>query len=162
MKQLTDYGIDHIGFLVPDREAAVNHVKEHYGIQDVVYVEPFIKKAWTNGQLHTQLCKVALVSFADNQTKFEFIEPVSEGGYHWDFVKSGKSGVNHIGIKVHDFDYWREHFKVKGDDIFFEYETEDEEMGYRRCLYATDSFLNMVYEIKEINRFRDANGNLEP
>ena len=31
----------------------------------------------------------------------------------------------------------------------------------RRCLYARDPVLDMVYEIKEINRYRDANGVLE-
>ena len=44
MKQLIEYGIDHIGFLVPDLEAGVAHLKEHYGIQDVVCMEAHIKK----------------------------------------------------------------------------------------------------------------------
>lgn len=161
MKQLVEYGIDHIGFIVPSNEAAIAHLKDHYGVTDVKTMSPYLKTCWTNGKPHAQQCKVAIVSFADNQCKIELLEPVSEGGYHYDYVQQGNSGINHICFKVKDFDYWKDHFKATGDDIFFEYEDEDEPNGYRRCLYAKDSFLNMVYEIKEINRFRNENGVLE-
>jgi len=36
MKELIEYGIDHVGFIVPDLDKAVAHMKEHYGIRDVV------------------------------------------------------------------------------------------------------------------------------
>ena len=62
---------------------------------------------------------------------------------------------------MHDFDYWREHFRAKGDDIFFEYEDEDEANGYRRCMYARDAVMDMIYEIKEINRYRNPDGTLQ-
>ena len=89
------------------------------------------------------------------------LEPVTEGGYHWDYIRQGGSGINHICFKVHDFDYWREHFRAKGDDIFFEYEDEDEANGYRRCMYARDAVMDMIYEIKEINRYRNPDGTLQ-
>ena len=162
MKQLSEYGIDHIGFLVPDIDAAIEHVKERFNVKEIFKGEPFLQKAWTNGKLHTQQCKVALVPFGDHHTKFEFIEPVSEGGYHWDFVKNGESGVNHIGYRINDFDHWKEFFKVKGDEIFFEYEAEDEKLGYRRCMYAKDPLLNFVYEFRENGRYRDSGGILGP
>ena len=93
--------------------------------------------------------------------KLEFLEPVTEGGYHWDYIQAGGRGINHICFKVHDFDHWQEHFRALGHNLFFGYEDEDQENGYRRCLYARDPVLDMVYEIKEINRYRDANGVLE-
>lgn len=83
------------------------------------------------------------------------------GGYHWDYIQAGGRGINHICFKVHDFDHWQEHFRALGHNLFFGYEDEDQENGYRRCLYARDPVLDMVYEIKEINRYRDANGVLE-
>lgn len=161
MKQLIEYGIDHIGFIVPDSEAVVKHLMEHYGVREVKRMAPYLKTCWTDGKPHPQQCRVVIVFLADNPTKLEILEPVTEGGYHWDYVQAGRTGINHIGIKVKDFDYWRDYFRVSGDDIFFEYEDEDKENGYRRCLYARDAFMDMVYEIKEINRYRDANGVLE-
>jgi catechol 2,3-dioxygenase-like lactoylglutathione lyase family enzyme len=163
MKQLIEYGIDHVGFIVKSVDDAVAHVKEHYGVKDVTLLAPYLETCWTRGRPHPQQCKVAIVFFEDNQCKFEFLEPVTEGGYHWDWVhEEGNSGINHICFKVKDFDHWRDYFEKKGHDLFFQYEAEDEPNGYRRCLYARDPFLNLVYEIKEINRYRDENGILEP
>lgn len=162
MKQLIEYGIDHIGFIVPDNEAAIAHFKEHYGVKDVKTLSPYLNTCWTNGKPHEQQCKCAILTLADTPCKIELLEPVTEGGYHWDYVQAGNSGINHICFKVHDFDYWRDYFRAKGDEIFFEYEAEDEPNGYRRCMLARDEFMNMVFEIKEISRYRDADGNLEP
>ena len=162
MKQLFEYGIDHIGFIVRDVEAAIDHIREHYGLKEVKIMSPYLKTCWTNGKPHPQQCKCAIVTLTEQSCKIELLQPITQGGYHWDYVQEGHSGINHICFKVHDFDAWRAHFKAKGDDIFFEYEDEDEANGYRRCMYAKDSFLNMVYEIKEINRYRDKNGVLEP
>lgn len=161
MKQLIEYGIDHIGFIVQDIEKSIEHMKDHYGIKDIKFMSPYIKTAWTNGKPHHQQCKVAIVTLENNQCKMEFLEPVTEGGYHWEYVQAGGGGINHICFKVNDFDYWHEHFKAKGDDIFFEYEDEDDMNGYRRCMYARDPIMDMVYEIKEINRYRDKDGVLE-
>ena len=47
-------------------------------------------------------------------------------------------------------------------EIIFEYEAEDEKLGYRRCLYAKDPLLGFVYEFRENGRYRDANGELGP
>lgn len=47
MKRLIEYGIDHIGFIVPDVDTAIAHMKEHCGIQDVVTLSPDLKTAWT-------------------------------------------------------------------------------------------------------------------
>ena len=161
MKQLIEYGIDHVGFIVPDVEKAVEHMKEHYGIKEVVQLSPYLKTCWTNGQPHPQQCKCAILKLEDNQCTIELLEPVTEGGYHWDYIQAGGSGINHICFKVKDFDYWRDYFRAKGDDIFFEYEDEDEPNGYRRCMYAKDPVMDMVYEIKEINRYRKPDGTLE-
>lgn len=161
MKQLYEYGIDHIGFIVPDVEAAVRHVEEQYGLTGVVRLAPYLERCWTRGQPHAQQCKCAIVTLAEGTCKLEFLEPVTEGGYHWDYLHAGGSGINHICFKVHDFDHWKEHFAALGHDQFFCYEDEDEENGYRRCLYARDPVLDMVYEIKEINRYRNADGVLD-
>ena len=161
MKQLIEYGIDHVGFIVPDIEKAVEHMKDHYGIKDIIRRAPYLQTCWTNGQPHPQQCKCAVLILENNQCQIELLEPVTEGGYHWDYIQAGGSGINHICFKVKDFDHWREYFRAKGDDIFFEYEDEDEANGYRRCMYAKDPVMDMVYEIKEINRYRKPDGTLE-
>ena len=158
MKPLNEYGIDHVGFIVPDLEEAVRHVEEQYGVKSVVRMSPYLQHAWTRGVDHPQQCKCAMVTLADHSCKLEFLEPVTEGGYHWDYIQAGGRGINHICFKVHDFDHWQEHFRALGHNLFFGYEDEDQENGYRRCLYARDPVLDMVYEIKEINRYRYANG----
>ena len=40
MKPLNEYGIDHVGFIVPDLEEAVRHVEEQYGVKSVVRMSP--------------------------------------------------------------------------------------------------------------------------
>ena len=41
--------IDHVGFIVPDLDKAVAHMKAHYGIRDVATLSPYLETCWTNG-----------------------------------------------------------------------------------------------------------------
>ena len=53
MKPLNEYGIDHVGFIVPDLEEAVRHVEEQYGVKSVVRMSPYLQHAWTKiGRAH--------------------------------------------------------------------------------------------------------------
>lgn len=52
MKPLNEYGIDHVGFIVPDLEEAVRHVEEQYGVKSVVRMSPYLQHAWTRGVDH--------------------------------------------------------------------------------------------------------------
>ena len=72
MKPLNEYGIDHVGFIVPDLEEAVRHVEEQYGVKSVVRMSPYLQHAWTRGVDHPQQCKCAMVTLADHPASWNF------------------------------------------------------------------------------------------
>ena len=155
MKRLKDFGIEHVGFIVKDLDAAVAHFKDFYGIEEFQYYNFTPSRVWSYGkEVENYTLKIAMCSVNGESSGIEIIQPVSGEGVHKDFVTAGNNGLHHIAFKVDDFDYWREFFVNKGSRFVFESETEDPINGYRRCFYAEDKENNMVYEIKEMARFR--------
>jgi catechol 2,3-dioxygenase-like lactoylglutathione lyase family enzyme len=155
MKNLVDYPIEHIGFVVQDLEKAVEHFSNIFGIKNFSIYEFSPSRAWSNGkEIDGYKLKIAMSIDESNKTGFEIIQPLSGEGIHKDMADSGKKGMNHIAFKVDDYDYWREYFKQKGARLIFESETEDELNGYRRCFYVQDNVEDIIYEIKEKSYFR--------
>ena len=156
MKKLTDLGIEHEGYLVRDLDAAVEHFREMYGIEDWALYDFRPTRAWSYGKEVTNYhLKIAMASVSPTSSGIELIQHISGEGVHQDWIAQGHHGMHHIAFKVDDFDYWREFFLKKGAKFVFESETEDEINGYRRCFYADDPEYGMVYEIKEKNYFRN-------
>ena len=155
MKSLKENGIDHVGYVVSDFEKTVQHIKDYYGIDDFKFWEFNPLKAWAYGKpVDEYKLKVGMATINDGGACIEIITPITEYGYHYDFIKSGKNGLNHLCFKVEDYPYWREHFIEKCGEFLFEAEIEDDLVGYRRCFYADDPVAGMVYEIREIPHFR--------
>lgn len=156
MKKLTDFGIEHVGFVVKDLNASVEHFKQLYGIEDFVFYDFYPTRAWSYGkEVEGYHLKIAMANINDQSSGVELIEPAGGTGVHQDWVDAGHSGMHHIAFKVDDYDYWRDYFIKKGAKFVFESETEDELNGYRRCFYADDPEDEMVYEIKEKAYFRN-------
>ncbi len=155
MKKLKDFGIEHVGFIVKDLDAAVDHFKNLYGIEEFQIYNFSPGRAWSYGkEVENYALKIAMCGVNDVSSGIEIIQPVSGEGVHKDFIAEGNTGLHHIAFKVDDYDYWREYFVAKGSRFVFESETEDAVNGYRRCFYAEDKENNMVYEIKETAHFR--------
>lgn len=154
MKTLQEYGLHHVGFVVEDLEKTVKCFEEVYGIKCGNPYEFRPTKVRSYGKAVDNYClRIAMLSMG-NGSVIEVIQPVSGKGVHRDFIEAGNGGQHHICFSVDDYDYWREHFCSRGDRIVFESETEDEINGYRRCFYAEDKDIGMIYEIKENPYFR--------
>lgn len=154
-KKLTDFGIEHVGYLVRDLDEAVAHFTAMYGIEDWALYDFKPTRAWSYGKEVTGYhLKIAMANVNDQSSGVELIQHVSGDGVHHDWVATGNHGMHHIAFKVDDFDYWKDYFLQRGAKFVFESETEDDVNGYRRCFYADDPEYGMVYEIKEKAHFR--------
>ena len=154
-KCVEEYGLHHIGFVVNDRDAVVQEIRRLYGVQDWKNYEFRPGKAWCYGEEVKDYClKIAMGTLAGGTCKMEVIEPVSAVGTHADVVQSGKGGLHHFAFQVADYEKWLAYYIDQGAEIVFESETEDEIIGFRRCIYVKNEELGCVYEIMEIPHFR--------
>ena len=154
-KLLSKYGIAHVGYIVPDRDAAVKRLSELYEIKDWFWVEfkPF--RTWVRGvEVEDFYLRIA-ISLPAEGTRIEVIEPVSEG-VQMEVLKEGVQTINHICYIVDNYEKYRNEFIEKGNELVFEAEAEDEERGYRRCCYVYDPVLKTVVEIAEKPYFRSS------
>ena len=155
MELLSQYGIEHVGFLVRDMQQVAAHMKDNFPDIQFQFYDFRPSRAWSYGKpVDNYQLKIAMGSIPGHDTGIEIIQWVSGEGVHRDFVASGTGGMHHIAYRVENFDYWREQFSRSGAPFIFESETEDPVNGYRRCFYAWDSVAGMVYEIKEVPHFR--------
>lgn len=154
-KTIEDYGIEHVGYVVKDLGKTIEHFKSFYGIKDFQMYDFSPTKAWSYGKkVDNYRLKIAMAQISDTTCKVEIIQPVSGEGVHRDFVEAGNSGMHHVAFRVEEYDYWRQYFIDKGTEFVFESETEDDVIGFRRCFYAYDKEVDMIFEIKEIPYFR--------
>lgn len=154
MKKLNEYGIHHIGFIVDDLEKSIEYFENIYGLKAGTPYEFKPDRVWSYGnEISEYLLKISMIRMK-NGSLIELIQPVDGNGVHKDFIAAGNKGMHHICFSVDDYDYWRTYFEKNPVIIIFESETEDELNGYRRCFYAKDETVGMVYEIKENPYFR--------
>lgn len=155
MKTIKDYGVEHIGFVVKDLKATIEAFKQIYDLESCEPYDFSPTRAWSYGkEIADYKLKIAVIKTDHSGDFFEIIQPLSGEGVHKDFIEAGNTGLHHIAFKVDNYDYWRKYFADKGANFVFESETEDELVGYRRCFYADDKELGLVYEIKESPYFR--------
>jgi hypothetical protein len=50
MKRLKDIGMEHVGFIVRDLDAALAHFKDFYGIEEFQVYDFFPTRAWSYGK----------------------------------------------------------------------------------------------------------------
>ncbi len=150
------HGFAHVGYLVPDREAAIERFSELFGIKEWQMVEfkPF--HAITEGEdvWDGYYLRCAL-SLPAEGTRIEVVLPVSDG-YHKKFVEStgGKETLNHFAHLVDEYEKYRDKILEKGAWLLFDSEMEDEGRGYRRSNYMYDETLNTIIEYAEIPYYR--------
>ena len=155
MKTLQEYGLHHVGFVVPDVDAAKKYFQDTFGLDAPPSYSFIPNKVISYGEPEAEYeLKICMITM-DNGSAIELIEPLKGNGVHQRFVDGGGNGMHHICFSVDDYDYWRQHFAGKGAEIVFESETEDDTWGYRRCFYANDTSVGMVFEIKENPYFRN-------
>ncbi len=97
VKALKDYiiGLQHVGHVVADLEAAVDGFRKLYGADDVRYVP---EKADVSTPT-----RFAFVTVGD--VEFEIIQPVSEESRAMLLATpSGGAGINHVAWRVTDLD----------------------------------------------------------
>lgn len=156
MKNLVDYPIEHIGFVVQDLEKTIEHLGDIFGIKNFSIYEISPMRAWSYGkEIKEYKLRIAMSVMESSKIGFEIIQPLCNEGIHKVMAESDEKGINHIAFKVDDYDYWRSFFIQKGADIIFESEIDDELNGFRRCCYVKDNQENFIYELKEKAYFRN-------
>lgn len=140
----------HVGYIVKDVDAAVKQLQEQ--LQCALHSQAYLfspTKVWTNDiPLEHFTLKIAICKIKDNMT-FEYIQPISENGYHFDVLMRDGEGLNHICFATEDFDGYRSEFRKMGAQFLFEAEANDPLNGYRRCFYAKLQGIPGVIEILE-------------
>jgi len=140
----------HVGYIVKDVDAAVAQLQEQ--LQCALNTQSYIfspTKAWTNSvPLEGFALKIAICKIKDNMV-FEYIQPISENGYHYQALMSDGEGLNHVCFATEDFDGYHKEFEKMGAEIVFEAEANDPLNGYRRCFYAKLNGLPGVFEVQE-------------
>jgi len=157
IKDLKKIGIDHIGFVVKDRDKTIKKFDELLNIKDFKTYIFKPNKAWSRGKL-VEDYELKIGMTEENTMKgckIEIIEAIINKGIHNEFVSKGMGGIHHIAYKVDNYDYWLGYFKNIEANFIFESETEDELIGFRRCFYAEDIELGTVYEIMEKPYFKE-------
>ncbi|MBR4016629.1 MAG: VOC family protein [Oscillospiraceae bacterium] len=140
----------HVGFVVEDVDAAVKNLQQTF--ECALDAEPYIfkpDKAWINGYPAGDIeLKIAFCKISEN-VSFEYIQPVTQDGYHFMSLVERGDNLNHVCFVTDDLDYYREEFKKMGAPILFEAEVADPVRGRRRCLYTKLKGIPGVFEIQE-------------
>lgn len=120
MDELKKYGIHHVGLVVPDLDATVQHWKDYYGVTDFKYWTFNPMKAWVYGQpVEEYKLNVAMGTIHPGGCNVEIISPITEYGYHYDFVKSGKTGLNHICFSTDNYEFNKSALSMKNAVHFY-------------------------------------------
>ena len=140
----------HIGFLVKDVDAALAQLQEQLdcaiGAQTYLFAPA---KAWTDDvPVQDVALKMVICKIKDNMT-FEYIQPLTQNGYHYEALQQSGEGLNHVCFATEDFDGYRKEFRQMGAKFLFEAEANDPKNGYRRCFYARLPGVPGVFEILE-------------
>ena len=140
----------HVGYIVKDVDAAVKQLQEQLqcALESRSYLFSPVK-AWTD-RLPTEgfALKIAICKIKDNMT-FEYIQPITENGYHFQALMDHGEGLDHICFAAEDFDSYRLEFEKMRAEFLFEAEANDPLNGYRRCFYAKLPGIPGVLEILE-------------
>lgn len=146
--------LGHIGYIVANREIAVEKLKKLLGITDFVLYDFAPQKAWVKGR-EIDDCKLRIAAGQlKGNVKVEIIEPVSASTPHEEFLSQKGPALHHIAFYSDRYEEWREYFKGQGAVFTFEMEAEDETIGYRRSFYAEIEGFEGTFEITEIARKR--------
>lgn len=140
----------HVGYLVNDVDEAIKALKDK--LNCALETKSYLfapEKAWVcDKPVDGIVLKIALCQIKENMT-FEYIQPVTEVGYHYlAFMGNGES-LNHVSFATDDFDRYRAEFKAMGASFLFEAVANDRLNGYRRCFYAKLPGIPGIMEIHE-------------
>jgi len=140
----------HVGYIVEDVSTAVEGLQKKFGC--ALGAKPYIfasERAWKDGEEFRDLkLRIAICRINETMT-FEYIQPISQEGYHYLSLISDGNSLNHICFGVEDYDRYRKDFLEHGALIMFEAEANDRQNGYRRCFYAKFKDIPGVFEIQE-------------
>lgn len=155
MKKLSEYPLEHVGFIVEDLEDAMNQFTDLLGIEQfrICFLEPSHARSYGKEILHYQL-KVAVAELPGDHVGIELIQPFGEEGVHSEFIQSGRRGLHHIAFAVEDYDECKSYFSEMGVNIVFECETDNDAIGYWRCFNVNDEMIGTVFEFLDKSQVR--------
>lgn len=148
--------VGHVGIVVADMHKALEELREIYGLDglDAVYsFKPMRVWAWGKEVPGCEI-RICMTDWIDG-LKMEILQPSFGEIEHERFVRETGGGMHHTAYYVDDYEAYRKFIEDKGGEFIFESETEDER-GYRRCCYARFPQTQIVVEILEKARFRNA------
>ena len=140
----------HMGYVVQDVEHCLECLKTnlHCAKDASTYIFTPVK-AYTCGVPAKELSlKIAMCHIKDN-VYFEYIQPLSPGGFHYLSLLCGGDNMNHAAFYTDECDSCRRDFEELGAVFVFEAEANDPQNGYRRCFYAKLDGVPGVLEVLE-------------
>ena len=140
----------HVGYVVQNVEESLKNLQAALGIAMDVKPYRFAPvKAWSCGvplenlQMQIALCPVK------NDVYFEYIQPLTEAGFHFLSLLNNGDSLNHVAFCTDDFDTCHRAFAQKGAVFVFEMVANDAEKGYRRDFYAKLEGVPGIIEVLE-------------
>lgn len=151
MEKLVFPQILHLGYVVPDRDAAAAAYAGIYGVKDFSFYEYAPETAFCLGKNISDCRLVIAMGTTEAGMMVELIQPAGGKTPHADFLAKGHAGLHHVAYRVADYDGWRAYLTaLPGANLIFEAKAEDEVRGSRRSFYIELPGIAEVIEITEV------------
>ena len=140
----------HVGYVVSDVDSNLKKLQETLGVALDAKSYLFApQKAWSCGipipDLQMRIVKCPI----KNGVSFEYIQPMTQSGFHLLSLLSLGDQMNHVAFCTDHYDEYHMYFQEMGAVFVFEMEAYDELIGYRRDFYAKLDGIPGIIEILE-------------
>lgn len=142
--------LGHVGLVVWDVDQYTTYLVDTLGMNKFEIYNFDAKKARVRGkEIEGFRLKIGIGCFS-NGVKIELIEPIVDGGFFTEHLKTHGNGFNHLAFYVENHVKWRSYFEKKGLPIVFETTVFDEIRGERHVFYTKMNGLNYYYEFAKV------------
>lgn len=137
--------ITQIGVVVPDLEAAMEGMRQIFGVEPARFGRTPGSNKFYKGQPGDFAAKMAFYDFAN--IEIELVEP-QEGDSIWkEFLDSGKCGLHHLRFSVDSMEDTMKDMRERGAEVVMESESVRQIPGLRWAYFDTEKALDWTIEV---------------